>query len=369
MFHRLYFRRWFTRGLVLAVCSLSLPCEAAIDFPGAEWSHTQPEKTGFSSAKLEVLRAWLKTQKTTALQVSIEGKVIFEYGDLKRVSKVASVRKSILAMLFGNYVAAGKVDLNRTVEQLGLNDVEPFLDTEKSATLYNLLTARSGIYLATANKSLTDLSPRRGSQAPGTYFQYQNWDFNAAGTAFEKLTGKDIFRALEEDLAKPIGMQDFDRAKQRKNDERPITVHPEYAMYLSTRDMARIGLLMLADGNWNGRQVMPKGWSGKLTTLVTPSDQIHPLQLSMRTQIGLWGYGMLWWVWDAPVWPGIVTGPYQGAYSAIGANGQYITVFPAMNMVVSHKVDFDEDGSREISSGEFHTILQILIESWCGECK
>ena len=70
---------------------------------------------------------------------------------------------------------------------------------------------------------MTVLCPRRGSQAPGTYFQYQNWDFNAAGTAFEKLTGKDIFVALEEDLAKPIGMQDFDRARQRKNDEMPIT--------------------------------------------------------------------------------------------------------------------------------------------------
>ena len=96
--------------------------------------------------------------------------------------------------------------MTKTVEQLGLNDVSPFLPIEKSATLYDLLTARSGIYHATANKELTDLSPRRGSQGPGTYFQYQNWDFNAAGTAFEKLSGKDIFGALELDLAKPIAM-------------------------------------------------------------------------------------------------------------------------------------------------------------------
>lgn len=57
-------------------------------------------------------------------------------------------------------------------------------------------------------------------------------------------------------------MQDFDRSKQRKNSSMPDSVHPEYAMYLSTRDMARVGLLMLADGNWNGKPVMPKGWSG-----------------------------------------------------------------------------------------------------------
>lgn len=340
-------------------------------FPDAEWKKVKPETEKYSSEKLEVLRAWLKTQKTTAMQVSVRGHVIFEYGDLKRVSKVASVRKSVLAMLYGNYYDAGKIDLNKTVEQLGLDDVQPFLPVERWATLYHLLTARSGVYLPTANKELTDLSPRRGSQLPGAYFQYQNWDFNAAGTAFEKLTGKDIFLALDEDLAKPIGMQDFDRSRQRKNNEMPITKHPEYAMYLSTRDRARLGLLMRADGNWRGKQVMPKGWAGRITTLVTPSHDIHPMAIgAYRTQIGRWGYGMLWWVWDAPVWQGTLTGPYQGAYTAIGANGQYITVLPAMDLVLAHKVDFDEDGSRQIDSSQFHTILQMVIESGCSsQCE
>jgi CubicO group peptidase (beta-lactamase class C family) len=357
-------------GCCFGLALTALADDSKLTFPTAEWATVRPEKVGYSSQKLEVLRAWLKTQNTTAMHVSIGGQVIFEYGDLKRASKVASVRKSVLAMLYGKYFAEGKIDLNKTVAQLGLNDVQPFLPIEKQATLYNLLTARSGIYHSTANTELTALSPRRGSQTPGTYFQYQNWDFNAAGTAFEKLTGKDIFIALEEDMAKPIGMQDFERSRQRKNNEMPVSVHPEYAMYLSTRDMARLGLLMLADGDWNGKQVMPKGWSGRITTMVTPSSEIHPLQLSSRTQAGLWGYGMLWWVWDAPVWPGLVTGPYQSAFSAMGANGQYITVLPAMKLVLAHKVDFDEDGSRHISPGEFHTILQMLTESDCsGGCK
>ena len=60
------------------------------------------------------------------------------------------------------------------------------------------------------------MSPKRGSEYPGTRMQYNNWDFNAAGTAFEKLTGKTIYQALEEDLARPIGMQDFDPTKQVK---------------------------------------------------------------------------------------------------------------------------------------------------------
>jgi CubicO group peptidase (beta-lactamase class C family) len=335
---------------------------AQVTFPAKEWSRSKPEDVGYASPKLEALRGWLKTQKTTAIHVSVDGRLIFEYGDTAFVSKVASVRKSILAMMYGNYVASGKADLGKTVEQLGLEEAEPFLAIERNATLLHLLTARSGIYMPSGNEELTSASPRRGAQAPGSYMQYQNWDFNAAGTAFEKISGKDIFAALEAEVAVPIGMQDFDPKKQHKV-VKPDSVHAEYAMYLSTRDMARLGLLMLADGSWGEKQVMPKGWAGRITTLVTPHSEMHPVQLAMRTRTGLWGYGMLWWIWDAPSWPQITTGPLQGAYTAMGSFGQYITVLPAMRMVIAHKVDFEKDGTPQVTPGEFHAILQMLLEA------
>jgi len=57
------------------------------------------------------------------------------------VSKVASVRKSVLALLFGKEVEAGRIDLGRTVKQLGLDDVQPFMPVEEAATLEQLLAA------------------------------------------------------------------------------------------------------------------------------------------------------------------------------------------------------------------------------------
>jgi CubicO group peptidase (beta-lactamase class C family) len=352
-------------ALLITVCLLSaaslVRAESNGVFPGAEWER-QPAAT----PRIDVLRAWLRTNPTTAMLVVVGGRVVFEYGDVARVSKVASVRKSILAMLYGPHVAAGTIDLDRTVKELGLDDVQPFLPVEEEATLRHLLLARSGIYLPSGYEALTALSPRRGSQAPGTYFQYQNWDFNAAGAAFEKLTGTDVFDALEADLARPIGMQDFDRARQRKNAMLPDSKYPEYAMYLSTRDMARIGLLMLRGGSWAGREIVPASWVETITTLATPVADIHPTQLGVATGARRWGYGMLWWVWDAPDIPGSVTGPYQGAYTAMGAYGQYITVLPVLDMVVAHKVDFDEDERlgrpiHEVTTWEFDAILQMLI--------
>ena len=188
-------------------------------------------------------------------------------------------------------------------------------------------------------------------------------DFNAAGTAFEKLTGIDIYDALEADLAKPLGMQDFDRARQKKNDERPHTVHPEYAMYLSTRDMARIGLLMLREGKWGDKDVLPPSWSRYITTIVTPYRDMNPPFLSLLTRP--WRYGVMWWVWDAQAWSGLSSGPFQGAYTAWGANGQFITVLPTLDMVVAHKVN-DGTSEYEVTQFEFQTILQMLISANCG---
>lgn len=231
------------------------------------------------------------------------------YGDVTAPSKVASVRKSVLAMLYGNYVARGTIDLSKTVVELGLTDVQPFLEIERTASLRHLLQARSGIYLPAGNAQLSALSPPRGSQKPGAYFQYQNWDFNAAGGAFERLTGRDVFDALESDLARPLEFQDFDRSAQKKVDGLPESKFPEYAMYLSTRDMARLGHLMLQRGNWRGRQLVPAQWVKEMTTLVTPLRDIHPAPLNSTAWARRWGYGLLWWVWESDNVPGSVMGP------------------------------------------------------------
>ena len=118
-------------------CGLALAAQdLKPTFPGADWERVKPESVGYSTAKLEALRAWLKTQQTTAMLVSAGGRIFFEYGDVTRVSKVASVRKSVLAMLFGTFLTKSKsnIELDATVEQLGLVDVQPFLPLEKRAT-------------------------------------------------------------------------------------------------------------------------------------------------------------------------------------------------------------------------------------------
>ena len=183
--------------VIALIASVAAPCldlRAAAQPAAAPfvWQRSTPESVGMSSARLEALRAFLRTEQTAAMMVVVHGKVVFEYGDVTRVSKIASIRKSILAMLFGNAVAAGKIDIKRTVVDLGLQEKEPFLPNETHATLEDLLTAHSGIYRDEASDDFTRRQPRLGSEFPGTTFYYNNWEFDAAGTAYEKLTGRNI---------------------------------------------------------------------------------------------------------------------------------------------------------------------------------
>jgi len=204
------------------------------------------------------------------------------------------------------------------------------LPIEKRATVEHLITARSGVYHPASNPgdNLAD-APPRGSQEPGTYFLYSNWDFNAAGAVFERLTGKNIYDALESDLAEPLGFQDWDRARHRKTGDTSLSVNLAYHMVLSTRDMARIGELMLREGEWNGQQVIPADWARRIVSVVTPNEEVNPA----RYRSSEFGYGYMWWLWDGP----LVECEFEGAYTGRGAYGQYITVIPKLDMVVAHK--------------------------------
>ena len=346
--------------------------------PGAEWAQTSPESVGYSSAKLEALRAWVKTQDTTSMMVVVQGRVIFSYGDVSHTSKVASVRKSVLGMLYGKYLADDTIGLDKTVKQLGLDDKDPFLPMEANATLVQLLASRSGIYLPALKVAPETLPswdqghylPPRGSEYPGSHYVYNNWDFNAAGTAFEKLTHKDIYQALQTDLAAPLGLQDYLVSKQKKIDA-PGSMHPEYAMYLSTRDMARLGLLMLDWGVWNGKIIFPGDWARYMTTLITPFKDINPTGLRNGGEPERWGYGLLWWVWDEPSYPGYTyIGFMQGAYSAMGTGGQFITVLPSRDMVVVHQADIDKNSRAAVSPSSYMAMLSMIANAYCDkDCK
>jgi CubicO group peptidase (beta-lactamase class C family) len=326
-------------------------------YPGDAWERVPPESLGFSPEGLAAARARLASSASTGLLAVAGGRVVFEYGDVDTVSYVASARKSILSMLYGIHVQRGEIDLDATLAQLGIDDHGGLTDAERRARVRDLLTARSGVFHPAANEG-DDLehAPARGSQPPGTYFLYSNWDFNALGTIFEQSTRQSIYDAFQRDLATPLGLQDFRREDHRRGGDSTRSIHLAYHFRLSARDMARLGYLMLRDGRWGEQQIIPAAWVRESTRPIVPRSALNPPE----NRNNPWGYGYLWWVWDGPSTPSA----YRGAYLAAGAFGQFIAVLPALDLVVAHKTVPRDD--QEVSVGRFLSILDLIVVARTG---
>ncbi len=321
-------------AVALLVCLPIAADSAKTVFPGRDWDVSQ-DRSSVRRARADELTTTLRAGDTSAMLVVMGGRVVLSYGDVTEVSYIASARKSVVAMLYGKYVASGAVRLDSTLRELDLDDKGGLLPSEREATVGDLLAARSGVYHPAANQGdATSRAPARGSVTHGRYFLYNNWDFNALETILERRTGRSIYELFSDDLALPLRLQDWNPAPGAyagaiRNDT-GASDFPAHHLVLSTRDMARLGYLMLRQGRWENQQVMPADWARRIAVVRTSSDEV------MRTSPFVAGlaYGNLWWILDGPPFSKTAL---HGAYTASGAYGQFITVIPRLDMVVAHK--------------------------------
>ncbi len=310
-------------------------------FPGTSWDRVAAlEKAGWSSEKLAAARQFAETDSihTSAVMIVQGGEVVDQWGDFDKKIDAYSVRKSLISALYGIYSSEGRIDINETLEQLGIDDApDPLTKEEKQARVVDLLRARSGVYhlVDFETASMTRNRPARGSHAPGTFWYYNNWDFNVLGTIFEKKTGLKIGQAFYQRIAKPIGMQDF-----RPDDVfyfgGPATIHPTYHFEITARDLARFGLLYLHHGRWNEKQIVPEAWVEKSS---------HASEMISSNGVNLGGYEYLWWIDYGGVHFPEVSLP--GIYSARGAGAHYLFVIPTLDLVVVHRTDNDPGPARD----------------------
>lgn len=322
-------------------------------YPSSTWNNVPPGKYGFRSTLGQEINSFIesKNMTTTGLMVVVGGEVIHSYGNVSELSYIASCRKSILSMMLGKYVEDGTINLSRSMNDLGIDDIGGLLPIEKTATIFNCITARSGVYHAASNSGDdSNYAPERGSKTPGSDFLYNNWDFNVAGTIFENLTGRNIYSVFQSDLAIPLQLQDFSLSAQRKGGTLTISKFPAYHFYLSARDLARLGYLMLRKGKWHNTQIISKNWVETSTLAYTKVNQMNPTFRKSDS----FGYGYMWWVWDGSD----NQGAYQNGYTAIGAGGQFITVLPALDMVITQKT-----AGADNSASNYWLLLKLITES------
>ncbi|WP_067897231.1 serine hydrolase domain-containing protein [Nocardia vaccinii] len=279
------------------------------------------------------LEAALRGSPITAAVVYSGGREMFSIGDTSSPVEVHSIRKSLISALFGRAYDRGIFQLDTMIEAIGIDDTPPLTEREKRATIEDLLTARSGVYLPPAARIDGFEWPPRESHAPGTHWHYNNWDFNVLGNIYERLTHRSVGVAFDREIALPLGLRDWDIYEHARYEYRDDPIggnlrYPNYAFALSARDLASFGALYLDHGGPNGVQLISREWLDRSTGPIA------------RTTFppGLFGmYGYCWWV-NGPHNDG-GSGIGGHVYSAVGFAGNYLTVLPELGTVVAVTAD------------------------------
>lgn len=240
---------------------------------------------------------------------------LLEAGPTHKPINTHSVRKSIMSVLFGMAAARGEVDVESTLDEIGIDDAKmPLTDLERSARISDLLKARSGIYIEAAGETAEMKAgrPHRGQYRPGEHYYYNNWDFNTLGSILSRVTGQTLHDHLQE-LGARLGFQDYQEGHlffmNASGSE-----HDQYVLYLSARDLARVGQMMLRDGiDKEGRSLLQADWIKESTNPYSVLTDRAPLD----------AYGYLWSL-DAD----------QNTVWATGWGGQYLLIDKANDLVI-----------------------------------
>jgi len=308
-------------GAVLTVPGTSLGQAAGDRVPSDRWMrYADVEQAGFDVAKLAAAQETWEGLPSSAFMVIADGAVVASWGAVERRFMCHSVRKSFLSALYGIYWDRGEIELNKTLADLGIED-EPdsLLVVEKRARILDLIKARSGVFHPAAYAGRTDSRPR-GSEGPGRYFAYNNWDFNTLAAILELETGARVFEAFDEYFGAPLQMEDWRVSDGYYHYERDKSKYPAYPFRLSARDAARFGLLFARDGLWNDNQILSEHWVRRSSALYSIDSEII-------------GYGFMWWVLREPRFT------RHGMFAALGVGNQMIAALPKTDLVIVNRAN------------------------------
>ncbi len=151
---------------------------------------------------------------------------------------------------------------------------------------------------------------------PGTKFVYNSGISLMLGEIIYKTSGLKADKFAERYLFSPLGITNYSWGSAPNG-----VVNTLGGLLLRPRDMAKIGYLFLNGGRWQGKQIVSKKWVEVSTRQQVDAGQLPAWFLAD-------GYGYQWWLGSFHV-----RGQIIESYSARGRGGQFIIVFPALQMV------------------------------------
>ncbi len=330
-------------------------------WPTEGWRTSTPEQQDMNSSRVNEIVTLVEEEPYLHSMVVVRnGYIVSEwyhdpvYGQ-DVMHAVYSCTKSISSIMIGVAMREGYFQNNVSQSVLGFFPNWTFsnMDSRKQAMmLEHLLTMTAGLdwdewslpYTNGLNiyrQMLVDDDPihfvldRPMSDDPGTRFVYNSGVSYLLSAIVNVTTGHNALSLAEEHLFGPLGIT---RYYWRQD---PLGVnYGGSELYLTSRDMAKIGYLYLNNGTWDGHEIVTPDWVANSTVA-----QVVPFANT--------GYGYQWW-----------SAPDAGVYYASGWQGQYIFVIPRLDLVVSFTAGMT--GSTAICWTFLNQIMQAAEEGATG---
>ncbi len=347
-----------------ATFSIDSESSASADYwPTNSWLNSTPEEQGMDSMKLDEMVEFIEKNEWQYDSIVIvrNGYIVFETYpgtryDVNERHILYSVTKSITSVLIGAAIRLGYIEsVNQPILDFFPNRTIANLDDDKrNITVENLLLMNSGVEwdewsadYGTSDNSVTLMHSSPDSvqhfldlpmaYSPGEVWVYNSGGSHMLGVIIRQSTGMSVMQFANQYLFSPLNITDIWWS---------VDPHGNYycggGLYMTPRDLAKIGYLFLNNGTWDEQEIVTPSW----------------VEESTRTVVYQWenfeyvGYGYQWW-----------TLPTLDIYNAAGLEGQNLYVDKNQDLIVT----FTASHSRYESHPNDEILYEFILASVVDE--
>ena len=289
-----------------------------------EWATIEPSELDWCNENIDNLNTFLEESNTNSFLILKDGKIAHEayYNDFD-ISSLwywASAGKTMTSAMVGIVQEEGLLDIDDfTSDYLGTGWTSCSIEQESKITIRDQLTMTTGLDYTVDDIYCLEPECLFCLNDPGEEWFYHNAPYTLLANVLESALDQGYTAATNAKLANKIGFLGL-----------WTEVETGRLFFSTARGMARFGLLMLNEGDWNGENIIKD--KAYLNDMITTSQDINE------------SYGYLWWLNGKESYrlPGstftftgsIIPNAPDDLYAALGKNGQILMVVPSQNLIV-----------------------------------
>jgi len=291
---------------------------------GTPWETLPPSALGWCPDSIAALIDYLDDEQSKAFIVLKDGRIVIEhYFDTFTQDSLwywASAGKTLTAFLTGKAEENGLFSISdRTSDHLGTGWTTCPAEKEELITIRHQLTMTTGLDDTAGDPNCLTPACLQYLSDAGTRWAYHNAPYTKLRAVIEAASGQNYNQFTNQNIKQQTGMDGY-----------WVMLGDNNVFFSKARSMARYGLLIQANGIWDGDTLLHN--QQYIHDMTHPSQELNA------------SYGYLWWLagqssYMVPTVPFVLQGdPMPSApddmFAGLGKDGQVVSVSPSQGLVV-----------------------------------